>query len=694
MSDAKILIVEDEASTAINLESTLQTMGYLVSTPVISGEEVLKIIHIERPDLILMDINLAGDMDGIETTEKINEIYDTPVLYLTALTDHSLLERAKESKPFGYLNKPYKNEELRIAVEIALYRHKTEHEIKEINVKLIQEIKDRKRAETALQKSNLELAEANIELNATIEELETVNNQMQQEMNERRQAEDALRESEKKYQKTFRSNPAVMTLTRLKDGIIIEANKAFERVSRYSRDEIIGKTTIELRWIDEDNRVELKQKMIESDGSIQNIEFQAHSRTGEKLIMLTSADTIKIGEDDCLLVSAIDITKRKQLEEKLRQSHKMEAVGTLAGGIAHDFNNILGTIRLCTELSLKDISETNPAHNWLKKVLKSSDRARDLVKQILSFSRKSMLEKKALEIGEAMKEALQFIRSTIPTTIIIRNNVPEQAGTIFADSTQIHQIIINLCTNAVRAMHETGGVIEIKFERKFLDAVALSDMSEARPGHFVGFSVTDIGKGIPPELLDRIFEPFFTTANVGEGTGMGLAVVHGIVQDHGGIITVESVIDMGSVFHVLFPESTSNPVKEIEKETPIITGSGRILYAEDEVVLAEATGELLESLGYEVSVFNNGRDTLAEFKKHPDYYDIIITDQTMPDLTGIKLVQEIQIIRPNLPIILCTGYSDTVSEEYALQHGVSEYMIKPFEIKEMAETIRRILRAD
>jgi len=386
----------------------------------------------------------------------------------------------------------------------------------------------------------------------------------------------------------------------------------------------------------------------------------------------------------------MDITERKQLQTQLQQALKMEAIGTLAGGIAHDFNNVLYSIIGYTELTMDDVPEGSLARKNLKEVFKGAMRAKDMVQQILAFSRKDDTQKKPIKVQSVVKEALKLLRTSIPSTIEIRQSIDADCGPVLADPTQIHQVIMNFATNAYQAMLEKGGVLELTLMEEEIG----SDDSDfdLDPGTYLKLTVSDTGYGMDNVVMGKIFDPYFTTRGPGEGTGMGLAVVHGIVKSHGGNITVYSELGEGTAFSVYLPLIETRPVepKVISAELAP-TGTERILFVDDEEYIVLMTQQILERLGYQVTSRTSSVEALAAFKAKPNEYDLVITDMTMPNMTGVELVPRLKEIRSDIPIIICTGFSEMIDEDKAKAVGIREYVMKPIVIEEIAKTIRKVL---
>jgi PAS domain S-box-containing protein len=419
--------------------------------------------------------------------------------------------------------------------------------------------------------------------------------------------------------------------------------------------------------------------------------------TDEKLRATLSAVEHQVEERTAELRNAYEALQketeeRRFLQKQLLQSQKLEALGTLAGGIAHDFNNILAAVIGFSEMARDHSPEGSPAWKQMTRVFEAGLRGRDLIKRILTFSRQGDQTKRPLRLSDVVAETLKLLRASLPSTISIQMHLKEGSGVVLADHTQMEQVVMNLCTNAAYAMRRTGGKIAIELDEvHFLDSNDLPDRS-LTPGNYLRLSVQDTGEGIRPDVLDRIFDPFFTTKSQGDGTGLGLSVVHGIVSSHEGAITVTSEPGNGSTFHVYLPRH-----REERAPAPADGGGGlpvggeRIMLIDDEEVLVEMGTEMLRELGYRVVSKTNSREALAVLRSDPSRFDLVVTDQTMPFLTGLELARELRAFGTQMPIILCTGFNQSVGADEAHEAGVSAFVMKPLTREEMARTVRKVL---
>lgn len=436
----------------------------------------------------------------------------------------------------------------------------------------------------------------------------------------------------------------------------------------------------------------------EGDALIGEVEASFPGRTKRYLWCKASAVYNSSGEIIGAIESVRDITdqkamdqERKQLESQLIQTQKMEAMGILASGIAHDFNNILTSLLGFAELSLYDIPEEGDARYSINQILKAGKRAKDLVKQILVFSRQTMREKQPVRINILVKESLQLLRASLPRTIEIRQKIAAKDDLVLADPSQIHQLMMNLCTNAHHAMRGKGGVLGVTLHRVNLNEKEAATHQDLKPGSYLKLTVSDTGHGMDNQTIKRVFEPYFTTKPKEVGTGLGLSVVDGIVREHGGAILVQSKKGKGSTFTVFLPQFEMDQEGEFEILQPIPRGTERILLVDDEKAIADLGTRLIGHLGYRVTAMTNSIEAIEGLLANPHHYDLVITDMTMPGMTGDELAGKILKIRPDMPVIICTGFSELISEERAEQMGIRAFVKKPFSMRELGEVIRMAL---
>ncbi len=528
------------------------------------------------------------------------------------------------------------------------------------------------------------------------------------EITERKQAEEALRESEQRY-RLLAENVHDIIWTLDMDMNLIYVSPSVERMRGYSVDEVMDQSIEEIFTPDSCQLIAnifleefaLEQSKEKSDPTrSRTFEVEQVCKDGSTLWTEIGASFLrnKDGRPIGMLGITRDISERKKAEEEkrkleaqLQQSQKMHAIGTLAGGIAHEFNNILWMITGNTELALFDIPEGNPARYPLELVEKACQRAKDLVRQILSFSRQTKQERISLKINPIVKDALKLLRPSIPSTIEIRKNISTELYTILADPTQVHQVLTNLCTNAAHAMREKGGVLEVTLVNTEVGKDEADQHPDLNPGKYVKLTVSDTGHGMDPRVLEQIFDPFFTTKKVGEGTGMGLSVVHGIVKSHAGAITVHSEPGKGATFNVFLPCVESKVKHETKTFETATIGNEKILFVDDEEDTVDMIKKLLERLGYQVESITSSAEALEIFRAQPKKYDLVITDMTMPHMTGEMLAKELLAIRPDIPIILCTGFNEMISEDRAKAIGIREFAMKPLRIYDLAKIIQKVL---
>jgi PAS domain S-box-containing protein len=513
---------------------------------------------------------------------------------------------------------------------------------------------------------------------------------------EKRQMDMSLEKSERRYKLLFESAGDGIYVHDF-DGQILDVNQIHSDRLGYSREEFLDMKLTD--FISSENST-LVQERLNRLNKLGHIVFESThiKRDGTILPIETSSRVIEYEETPAILAIIRDISDRKRIEEEktklesqLQQAHKMESIGTLAGGIAHDFNNILSPIMIHSEMAMMDLPPDSRIRNSLEQIYKAGERATDMIKQVLAFSRQRQQEKAPIKLSFILKEVIRLLRSSIPTTIDIRYNIKTEADTVLADPTQVHQVLLNLCTNAAYDMREKGGVLEVELDDLNLDSGTVWQFEGLNPGSYLRLTVRDTGQGIGPEVIGKIFDPYFTTKDVGEGTGMGLAVVHGIVKSHGGEITVKSELGKGTAFQVLFPKYEEDIPKVSEPTIQLQRGTERILFVDDEKVAVDAIQSMLENIGYQLTARTSSIEALKLFRNKPDGFDLVITDMTMPNMTGSELAKKIMSIRPDIPIILCTGFSDQIDEHKAKAMGIRAYVMKPIVMRQIANTIREVL---
>lgn len=527
-----------------------------------------------------------------------------------------------------------------------------------------------------------------------------------QDITERKQLEEAFQDSEERFRLMMYQSPVVTELYDLA-GLQVEVNRAYEKLWGFPASRTVNKFNV------------LESKEVESSGLINYVqrayageevmvpayEFDPRGKTeakgaGRVRWLKTRIYPLKnrAGDVKNIVIMHEDITgikyaevEREKLESQLRQALKMEAIGTLAGGIAHDFNNILAAILGYAEMVSDEVPKSSAAQNDIQEVLKAGKRAKELVQHILAFSRKSKLERVPVAFHLVTTETLKLLRASIPTTIEIHQDIDPNSGTVLADPTQLHQIIMNICTNAAQAMDEKGNILDVTLGWVELSEWDLHKEPSLKPGKYVKLTISDNGPGIDQNIIERIFDPYFTTKGAGKGSGMGLAVVHGIVKSHDGMVTVASTLGKGTTFNIFFPRIDEKEQQLTERAGPVPTGNERILVVDDEESVVEITKRRLKRLGYQVTALTDSMAALELFRSQPGSFDLVISDQTMPGLTGEQLAKKIIAIRQDIPIVICTGYSSKMDADKANFLGISAFIMKPIDHDEFASTIRQVL---
>ena len=521
-------------------------------------------------------------------------------------------------------------------------------------------------------------------------------------ISDRKQAEQRVLD-EKERAENYLAIAGTMIVALNAQGTVTLVNRKGSEILGYDLIEILGKNWMETvipEAVREERAAEFQRLVAGEMGLIRHHESEVVTKSGERRLIDWHVTLVKDakGEITGTLSSGEDITdrekaaiEREQLQRQLRQAEKLKTIGTLAGGIAHDFNNILTPIIGYSHMALNEVPEGSQAHSDIERVVKGANRAKELVNQILTFSRRDEIEMAPVRLNLIIEDALKLIEASSPANIDIHPNIPSDCPPVLGDSSQLHQVVMNLCTNAFGAMEETGGVLGVSLETFEVDSKFTKHRKSRQRRKYIKLSISDTGIGMGPEMLERIFEPFFTSRDVGEGTGMGLATVHGIIATHGGEIFVDSEPGKGTTFDIYLPQTTVVAKEEASKDQTIPEGSERILFVDDEEEIGNLARQILERAGYSVTTRTDSRKALELFRKRSKDFDLVITDQAMPKLYGIKLAEEILKIRSDIPIILISGFADTLTLESVQEIGIRDFVMKPLVGHELAQSIRQVL---
>ncbi|MEF2231753.1 MAG: response regulator [Pseudodesulfovibrio sp.] len=612
----------------------------------------------------------GGDMAGLDAAEAIRSADpNIEIVLLSSRAGVPLKEINRRIRPpdkLLYVQKPFRSPELRqIATSLAA-KWDTENRLRELNETLASKVE----ARTA--------------------ELNAANRRLRRDIAKRAAVLRELQASEERYRLLFEKDISG-NFAADGDGVILDCNAAFARLVGFaSPQDAQGADVFEL-W-DAMGAPEPLLGLVMRHNRLTNHEVVLERGAARRHLLVNfDAQVSEAGELEEVRGYLFDITEPKRLEEQLRQSQKMEALGTLAGGIAHDFNNILGVILGYAEIIHNSAEEGSGLERRVTEITRAGKRARDLVNQILNFSRQGPQERHPMTLAPLVKEALKLLRSSVPANVEIISRIETDRDSVLADPTQIHQIMLNLCGNAAHAMGEAGGTLTVTLADVREDDHFAPPRGMGRPERFVRLSVADTGPGVDPEVVDRIFDPFFTTKRQGEGTGMGLAMVHGIVKRHDGHVELDNRPGRGAAFHVFLPRTSDAERPAAEAASDLVFREGRILFVDDEKPLVDIGREMLQSCGFEVVTRTSSVEALEAFRHRAADFDLVITDQTMPNMTGMELAREILRIRPNMPIILCTGFSDAVSYDRLRDIGIGDFIMKPILKHDLIGSISRLL---
>jgi PAS domain S-box-containing protein len=635
-----VLVADDQKDFADGIAEVLEINGYDVGVA-FDRESALSVVEHNGCSIALIDLCL-GQTSGIELVASIKAVRpEIECLIMTAYADMDTAIQSLRKGVYDYLRKPINTDELLATLGRCCEKIKLREE-KEL-------------AEAALNQKNQEL----IRLVAAIDQ----------------------------------TNELVFITD--KKGNFQYVNPSFEHVTGYNKDEALGKNVRILNSGRQNPDFYRNLWETISRGDAWRGKLVNRHRKGTLFTVEASITPIRDGSGRVVNYVAVtrDITKISMLESQLHQRQKMEAIGTLAGGIAHDFNNILSAIIGYTELALLDSPGGTKVAEQLNKSLNASNRAKELVGQILSFSRGEEHELMPVDMGHVVQDALKLIRASLPATIDIRRSIDVEERTILANQTQIKQVIMNVCANSQHAMNDGGGELEIRLAEAAMDKDFSLQYPELNPEDYLLLTIRDTGHGMPGGVLERIFDPYFTTKEKEEGTGLGLAIVHRIVQDHKGRIRVQSGSGNGTVFYIYFPHAFRETVVQeasvVSEKIPV--GNERILVVDDEEDIVSIIRSMLTRLGYRVTTFLKSKAALTAFKEGPDRFDAIITDMTMPEMTGEMLIARIREIRPDIPVLLCSGYREMLPKGCEVRLGINGVLMKPISMVDMATTLRRAL---
>jgi PAS domain S-box-containing protein len=635
MKPYRILIVDDDPNILNSISTLLIDEDFVVST-VENGEKAVELLKNGNFDLVLTDL-VMGKVDGIDVLKVAKEQNsDTRVIILTGFREMNSAIDSLRLKADDFLLKPCESDELLLRMSNCL--------------------------------NQLDLIRKN------------------------RKIELELKKSEERYRNLVECTHDLIWSMDLY-GYYSFSNKAVIKFLGYEPEEIVNNKIFSKIHPDEMKQIiEMYKKSIKEKCGWKNVVIRWFHKDGSIRLLESTATPVFDSDDQLRGFNGIDrdVTMKKRMEDEMLNTKKLESIGILTKGIAHNFNNILAIILGNTELSLDIVPKWNPVYDNLQIMKNASWRASDLVKQLTTFSRYNDQKLENVNIGEIINESNGLLRSKIPGTIEIRYDIQTTDETILSDPVLLNQILMNLCLNSSDAMENTVGLIEISAKKVFIDNNAANDHIELKRGNYIQLVVKDSGTGIDPSIIDQIFDPFFTTKDIGNGFGMGLAVVHGIVKYHKGAIRVDSKPGKGAAFTIYFPGIQTVTKEKSDESDTLLMGNEKILFVDDEEAVVSTMKKALERLGYNVKTTTNPKDAMNMIRSKPDMFDLIISDMIMPQMTGVMLFEEVRKIRKDIPFIICTGHSELINEYKAKAMGISHYIMKPFSIKKFAESIRNV----
>jgi len=640
LEDMKIYIIDDDISSINLVEALLTKKDYRNIKTFTSPVEGFDLTQKEPPDLIILDI-IMPEMNGFEFCTKLRASKITskvPVIMITggALGFDDALRKTFEFEFMDFISKPVQSIELIVRVKSSL-------------------------------------------------ELKHTYDCMQQELNNFRESEG----TKNRLLTAIEQSDQIIIITD-ENGRIEYTNPAFENITGYSKAETLGQNPRILKSNKQNDKFYKEMWNTLSQGKAWKGHLINKKKDGSLFEEETTISPVKnnLGKIINYVAAKHDVTEARKIESQIRQLQKMQSIGVLAGGIAHDFNNILGIITANSEIALEEVNEDSESHYSLNQILKAALRAKKLVSQIFAFSRNAEVECIPLNLSPMVKESIKFLKSSLPKNIEIRHNLIAGSASVMCNPDQIHQVFMNICTNAVTAMDGNKGILSIGLQKISL---AQNDIQNLDPGPYLKLSISDTGHGIPPENLDKIFDSFFTDKTVNEASGLGLSVVHGIIKNLEGEITVASTEGKGSEFNIILPCIEAEVPEKLEKTGKIMEGKECILLVDDEKMLADVTGMSIKRMGYETVIKTDPEEALKTFEAKPEKFDLVITDKNMPKMNGLELIGKIQKIRPEMPVLLCTGLSEKMDTEESDSIKISGIITKPVSRKEMGATIRKTL---
>jgi signal transduction histidine kinase/response regulator RpfG family c-di-GMP phosphodiesterase len=705
-----LLIVDDQDQNLKLLSGILKRKGYKVRVA-INGQLALQAIQARPQDLILLDIKMPN-MSGYDLMEILKadpQTPEIPVIVISILSEAENIIRAFKSGCVDYITKPFRDEEVLVRVDNHLKRRRYQKEL----LKTREELEDRVRERTgdlvkaneeleyelSLKKAQADISKALLSQHYSIKTIFSITLDYARELTGSRHGFVSSIDRESLESVGHTLSDMFGEQCEVKDqrmafpigpdgkypalsGHVLNTGKALFTNQPENHPSAKGLPDGHIMLSNYLAVLVLIENKVAGLIALANSDHEYNEKDIEVVERLSGILALALHRDQYELEKA-------SMEKHLQQVQKLEAIGNLAGGIAHDFNNILSAIIGNTKLALGDVEKDSEIEDYLHEIYTAGIRAKDVVSKILAFARRSDEAIKPIQVNAIIKEVLKLIRSFTPATIEIKHCI-ESESRIMGNASQIHQILMNLCTNAIHAM-ENGGVLEIELKNIIVERDIRRKDMDLEVGDYVELRVSDTGTGIDPEILEKIFEPYFTTKGPAEGTGMGLSMVHGIVASYSGKMTVDSTLGKGSTFAIYLPVTEEQSLDRPYEFDTLQGGTERILFVDDEDMIAKMGRRMLESLGYSVTALTKSLEALDLFKSKPNDFDLVITDMTMPNMTGDKLALELMNIRSDIPVILCTGYSKIMSDETASKIGIKAFIYKPTEHADLAKTVRKVL---